>query len=170
MNTTTIYDRRIAECNNKLSNIRFAKRALLVFLVICTLTASVLLVINHRYTEWYEDRHIADITVTSGDTLDAFGYQYKPEWMDVREYREYILDLNNLTSSDLYVGQTLKLYVVGTEYTAEGHCADNTITTVDGNIWTYYDAPNGCVSITFNDNATPNDIYDDIIVDVTLIH
>lgn len=122
--------------------------------------------INHRYAEWKADRHIIEVTVSAYDTLDDFGYQYKPEWMDIREYRDYIAELNNLTSSDLYIGQTLKLYVVGTEYTTTGYFADNTVVTSDGNEWTY----NTNVRITFNDNGTPNDIEDDIIVDVTLIH
>ena len=169
-NTITACNRRIAKYDRQIHNIRMARRALLIALALCAVAICIISVWVHRYTEWNDDRHIAEVVVSHGDTLDGFGYQYKPEWMDVREYREYILDLNNLTSSDLHIGQTLKLYVVGTEYTAEGHCTDNTITTTDGNIWTYSDAPNGCVHITFNDKATPNNIYDDIITDVVLIH
>lgn len=134
--------------------------ALIVIPFICQITF-----INHRYAEWKDSRHITEVTVNPGDTLDEFGYQYKPKWMDIREYREYIIDLNNLTSCELHIGQTLKFYVVGTEYTAEGHLGDNIITT-DGNEWSYDDT----VLITFNDNGTPNNITDDIIVDIAPIH
>lgn len=171
---------RIAECNRRIAkydhNIylcRVWRRRLLTILITLLIVAPFILqltFINCRYAEWKDSRHITEVEVSAYDTLDEFGYQYKPEWMDIREYRQYILDLNGIISSDLYIGQHLKLYVVGTEYTVQGHCADNTITTADGNIWTYTEAPNGCVYITFNDNGTPNNIYDDIITDVTLIH
>ena len=160
---TAQYNHRYVAQHNKLV-IRLAM-GILVALVVAAFICQ-LCFINHRYAEWKADRHITEVTVSHGDTLDEFGYQFKPEWMDIREYRDYIIDLNNLTSSDLHIGQTLKFYVVGTEYTTEGYFADNTLITPDGNEWSY----DTNVRITFNDNGTPNDIEDDIIVDVTLIH
>lgn len=66
---------------------------------------------GNRMATWAQTRDVVTVTVSSGDTLDGFGYKYKPEWMDVREYREYIKELNGMESSTLYVGQQLKLYV-----------------------------------------------------------
>lgn len=43
------------------------------------------------------------------------------------------------------------------------------ITPLDQNIWWYEsdDVPNTCiVTVIFDDNGTPNNIYDDIIVDI----
>ena len=60
--------------------------------------------------EWEENREVITIHVFSGDTLDGIGYDYKPEWMDVREYREIIRELNDLDSCMLYAGQELKIY------------------------------------------------------------
>lgn len=59
-------------------------------------------------------------------------------------------------------------------YTAQGrYYMDGTIITNDGNEWAYtisdttpYD--NMPIYIGFDDNGTPNDIYDDIILGVTL--
>lgn len=65
---------------------------------------------NDQRTEWEASREVITIYVESGDTLDELGYKYKPEWMDVREYREQVKELNNMESSDLYMGQELKLY------------------------------------------------------------
>lgn len=67
------------------------------------------------HNEWENTREVITVRVQYGDTLDGFGYEYKPEWMDVREYREQVKDLNDMTSSMLYAGQTIKLYVEGAE-------------------------------------------------------
>lgn len=61
-------------------------------------------------SEWEETREVITIHICSGDTLDEIGYEFKPEWMDIREYRESIKELNNLDSCMLYVGQELKIY------------------------------------------------------------
>lgn len=65
---------------------------------------------GNRLATWQNSCEVITITVESGDTLDEFGYKYKPDWMDVREYREYIKELNGIESSTLYVGQELKIY------------------------------------------------------------
>ena len=66
---------------------------------------------NSRYNEWEDTRVIKTVTVHRGDTLDAFGYEYKPEWMDITKYRSIIMELNDTTDAALYEGQALKLYV-----------------------------------------------------------
>ena len=110
----THIDHRIAKYERQLKQISVAKRVLLIVLAILIVAICQISFVNDRYAEWYDSRYITEVVVYSGDTLDGFGYQYKPKWMDVREYREYILELNGLTSSALYIGQTLKLYVIDT--------------------------------------------------------
>lgn len=123
---------------------------------------------NKRQAEWENTRSTITVTVPcgSGIGLDFYGYQYKPEWMDVREYRYEIMQLNGMTSASLQSGQKLKLYVCTEQYTVQGWCWYDTITTVDGNVWGYDNDTNGCAYVTFNDNGTADNIYDDIIVSV----
>lgn len=84
---------------------------LLICLTIVIAIATFSLVSNgNKYAEWKNTCDIITVTVSSGDTLDEFGYKYKPEWMDVREYRELVKELNGMENSTLYVGQQLKLY------------------------------------------------------------
>ncbi len=47
-------------------------------------------------------------TVEAG--IDYFGSRYAPDWMDLREYRTQIMELNNMDSAMLYAGQTLYIY------------------------------------------------------------
>lgn len=66
---------------------------------------------NKCMQEWKNNRTVITVTVTCGDTLDKLGYKYKPSWMDVREYREQVKELNNMKTSGLRAGQCLDLYV-----------------------------------------------------------
>lgn len=75
-----------------------------------TFAVGVIAEANDQRTEWESTREVITIYVEGGDTLDELGYQYKPSWMDIREYREEIKELNGMQSSDLYMGQKLKLY------------------------------------------------------------
>ena len=124
---------------------------------------------NTRLKEWENTSVVKTITVQSNDTLDEIGYEYKPAWMDVREYRWYIQQLNNLDNSILYIGQDLKVYVMASQYEAEGICLGDRIITTDGNEWYYNTDTTGCVKVIFNDNGTTDYIYDDIIVDINPI-
>ena len=63
-----------------------------------------------RTNEWLSNADIITIQVEYGDTLDAIGYQHKPSWMDVREYRYYVCKLNNMDSCNIIAGQPLKIY------------------------------------------------------------
>ena len=123
---------------------------------------------NGKQTEWENTRTVMTVIVDKGDTLDDFGYQYKPDWMDVREYRQKVMELNNMNSAMLYDGQSLKLYVCCEQYTVDGLCLDDgyTIITADGNEWSCDTDIKGCAKITFNDNGTIDNIYDDIIIDI----
>ena len=66
-----------------------------------------------RYVEWLEDREVIEVRVQSGDTLNGISYEYKPSWMNVSEYSYLILDLNDMDNSNLYAGDTIKIYAVG---------------------------------------------------------
>lgn len=65
---------------------------------------------------------------------------------------------------------------IHTRYVAQGHYyANGAVITTDGNIWDYHteiisDKPsydNQAVNVGFDDNGTPNDITDDIILGLT---
>ena len=124
---------------------------------------------NTRLEEWHNTAVVKTICINPNDTLDDIGYEYKPSWMDVREYRWYIQQLNDLDGSMLYAGQTLDVYVEASQYTAQGLCLGDCIITTDGNEWDYSTDINGCVNIIFNDNGTAENIYDDIIVEINPI-
>jgi hypothetical protein len=122
---------------------------------------------NSRQTEWENTRVIKTITVHQGDTLDSIGYEYKPSWIDVREYRYLIMELNDIDSAMIYQGQRLDVYVCTEHYTVQGLVMDNgDIITTDGNIWSYDTDIKGCVSITFSDYGTTDDITDDVIISI----
>ena len=71
--------------------------------------------INHEHqlkTEWENSREVITVIVQSGDTLDAFAYEYKPSWMNAYDYRECVIMLNELPNSNIQIGDRLKLYAV----------------------------------------------------------
>lgn len=117
--------------------------------------------------EWENTRCIKTITVCRGDTLDGIGYEYKPSWMDVREYTYYIKELNNMDNANLYAGQSLDVYVEAHQYTLDGLVLDNgNIITANGHEWSYDTDILGCVRVTFNDYGTTDNVEDDIIVSI----
>lgn len=124
---------------------------------------------NTRLDEWKNTAVVYSISVQPGDTLDEIGYEYKPSWMDIREYRWYLQELNNLETSMVYIGQELKIYVMTSQYETEGLGLGDRIITADGNEWHYNGEIKGCVKVVFNDNGTTDYIYDDIIVDINPI-
>ena len=67
---------------------------------------------NVQYANWYENREVIEYRVKWGDTIDGISYEFKPSWMDVREYRCYIADLNDKDDSSIYEGEVLKIYAI----------------------------------------------------------
>lgn len=63
-----------------------------------------------QYNTWCDNREVVEYRVKWGDTLNGISYEHKPSWMDVREYCYYITDLNDMDCSNIYEGQTIKLY------------------------------------------------------------
>lgn len=119
-------------------------------------------------TDWEQSREVITITVRSGDSIDGYWAQYAPSWMSREQYRYEIKALNDMDSCTIYVGQSIMLYCQPQQYTVEGWCFNNIITTLDGNQWIYDNAENGCAYVTFSDNGTA-DITDDIIVSISLM-
>lgn len=64
----------------------------------------------YRWHEWNENKIVFTMVVQEGDTLFDYGYQYKPDWMDIRDYCEEVKELNNTSSSTICAYQNLKLY------------------------------------------------------------
>lgn len=132
--------------------------------------------VKTRQTEWENNRRVVSYIVDSGDTLWNISKQYKPEWLDIREYMFEVRQLNNI-SSDLQVGDTLLLYAYGNSerYTLDGvYAKDGTIITEDGNEWSYclgdiymLGDTTPC-TVVLDDNNTPHIIDDDTIIDVTV--
>ena len=153
----------------------------LIAIALIIAVASSLLVIGYRIgynkaleTEWENNRRVVSYVVDSGDTLWAIAEQYKPEWLDVREYMYQVKQLNGI-DSNLQVGDEILVYTYGhsEQYTLHGDYADDgTIITEDGNIWSYdlgdvymLGDTMPC-TVVIDDNNTPHDIGDDIIINV----
>ena len=63
-----------------------------------------------REKEWLNNRVVVSVCVESGDTLDGLCSQYKPSWLDIREYRHDVKQLNSMNDSTIYAGDTILLY------------------------------------------------------------
>jgi hypothetical protein len=68
---------------------------------------------NSKQAEWENTRSIITVRVPQGVGIDHFGAMYKPSWMDIREYRYQVMELNEMDSAMLYEGQQLQVYVMG---------------------------------------------------------
>lgn len=97
----------------KYENIKKHTGTLIVFVLFAVIVVGFKVNHDHKQrAEWESNRKVITVYVGDGDTLDEFGYKYKPEWMDVREYREEIKELNGMQTSTVYAGQELKVYQV----------------------------------------------------------
>jgi hypothetical protein len=151
---------------------KLIERMLVVAVVIASLVAICSVVNSHaQHNEWVETRTVETIRVAPNETMWQIAEQYKPDFMDTREYIYEVKTLNNMSDTYLYVGDKLLVYTDNniTHYTMSGVYQDGTIVTNDGNEW-YCDAEfndNTSVVVTFSDNNTPNNIYDDAIINIT---
>ena len=159
---------------------KLMKTALIAMAAIVTLVATIKLVGDHkRHTEWEQSRGVATVYVAPNDTLWDIAEEYKPSWMDTREYICEIKTLNGKSSSMVYEGERLTVYVntvattittntVG-HYTLYGHYYnDGVIVTEDGNAWVYDTQlnENTDVLVVFSNNGTLDNICDDIIINI----
>lgn len=66
-----------------------------------------------RETEWENNKQVVSYIVDSGDTLWNIAEQYKPAWLDTREYIYEVRQLNNELSSNLQAGDEILIYIYG---------------------------------------------------------
>lgn len=87
------------------------KRFIAIILVAFTILATFVIIRNiTRQNSWEANREVITIKVQSGDTIDGFWVEYAPNWISREQYRAEIMELNNMNSCTLHIGQTLKLY------------------------------------------------------------
>lgn len=58
-----------------------------------------------------KEAEIIDYTITPGETLWSIAGEYTPNSKDVRETIYEIKKLNNMTTSNIYAGQTIKIKI-----------------------------------------------------------
>lgn len=155
------------------------KVALTVIATAVTLVAVVKLVGDHKQqNEWEQSRGTTTVYVSQGETLWCIAEEYKPSWMDTREYIQEVKTLNGMSSSTVYAGDRLTVYtetavatnttaIAGSRYTLYGYYNDGMVITEDGQSWIYDTQLDSTpVVVVFDDNSTPNDIYDDVIINI----
>lgn len=84
----------------------------IIVLVLAALTIISIKAYNDKKvrTDWVENREIGTIVVSSGDDLWSIAEEYKPSWMDAREYIYEVKELNNMFTSYIYAGEQLLIY------------------------------------------------------------
>lgn len=85
---------------------------IMILLLILTISCVTINIVKdiRNWNEWNENKVVFMVVVQQDDTLYDYGYQYKPDWMDVRDYCEEVKELNNMSSSTICAYQNLKLY------------------------------------------------------------
>lgn len=63
-----------------------------------------------REDEWQNNKQVVSYVVDSGDTLWTIAEQYKPAWLDTREYIYEIEQLNDGLSTYLQIGDEILIY------------------------------------------------------------
>ena len=90
---------------------KWLERMLVVSIVLVSILALCSVVQSHaQHNEWVETRTIETVRVAPNQTLWQFAEEYKPDFMDTREYIYEVKELNNLSDSYLYVGDELQVY------------------------------------------------------------
>ena len=84
-----------------------------IVIIMCLAVSCKMLEDQTEQSEWVENREVIAVTVPTGAGIDYFGSYYAPEWMDLREYRAQVMELNDMDDATLYAGQTLYVYTMG---------------------------------------------------------
>ena len=85
-------------------------------LVICCLVMCICAIafrvfqMKQARNEWVSTREVIEVVVGSGDTLDGYYYQYAPDGIDKRQWRQDVLDLNDMDNCMLYAGDVILVY------------------------------------------------------------
>ena len=90
---------------------------LILVLVIATIVVTFTTVSAdmQRRSDWENNREVITVYIDYGDTLHGLWAEYGPSWMDRREWTYEVMELNDMDSCMLYAGQTLEIYVEGSE-------------------------------------------------------
>ena len=85
---------------------------IMILLLLLTIGCAIINIVKdiRNWNEWNENKVVFMVVVQQDDTLYDYGYQYKPDWMDIRDYCEEVKELNNMSSSTICAYQNLKLY------------------------------------------------------------
>lgn len=94
-----------------LSNTLVATLILILLIAVSFLVLSLACSSTMSRVEWQETTY----RVQSGDSLWAISHDYCPDGVDRREWVEEIRELNGLTGSIIYPGQTLTVLVAAEE-------------------------------------------------------
>lgn len=90
------------------------KIAAIIAIAVAIIATIILINVIHniRVENFINNAEIVEVVVGDGNGLDDYGYQFKPDFMnDIREYRDIIIELNNLPQSgEIYSGQIIKFY------------------------------------------------------------
>lgn len=69
------------------------------------------LIYKARVNNFVNNAEIVEISVSNGHGLDYYCYQVKPDFIKIDEYRNIIMEQNNLPQSgEIYSGQIIKFY------------------------------------------------------------
>ena len=89
------------------------RRIIALALTIVTIAVAIVIIRNNKHDkmidEWLENGKVIAIQVNPGDTIDGYWAEYAPSFIDRYEWREIILELNNMQSCNLYAGNIIKI-------------------------------------------------------------
>lgn len=86
------------------------KLYIITAIIICLAIGVKMLETQKQQSDWLENRQVIAVIVPAGVGIDYYGSKYAPDWMDLREYRDQVMQLNGMDSVTLYKGQTLLIY------------------------------------------------------------
>ena len=91
---------------------KWLERMLVVLVIVTVIIALCSVVNNHaQYNEWVENRTTTTVRVAPNQTLWQIAEEYKPDFMDTREYIHEVKTLNGMSDTYLYVGDEIEVYV-----------------------------------------------------------
>lgn len=78
--------------------------------VLVLFVASITYVAHTLQTDWTDDYATTQVYIQAGDTLWSIAEEYAPDGIDICDYMHEVRKLNNMTSSDIYVGDVITVY------------------------------------------------------------
>lgn len=84
----------------------------IVIIIAIAITVIIVIAKDAKASElWKESREIIVHHICTGDTLNGLYYQYNPQGIDIGPWVEQVKELNNMSSSNIYAGDTILIYV-----------------------------------------------------------